>query len=143
MLLRAILPFFDSYLMGITAVKLVAGAYLLWIAYNLLSENNKVRSIHHIWGAVKTIIVVDFMMSLSNVLVIAEAAQSAGGHSDAYAFVGLVLSIQAVAFADKGIMKLKDMFPIIIWASASLLGWVGAEMIISDPLLSNYLECIH
>lgn len=145
-LLRAILLVFASYLMDITAVKLIAGAYLLWIGYALLSENDdehEVESSHHIWGAIKTIIVADFMMSLDNVLAVAAAAQSAGAHSSVYAIAGIILSIPIIVFGAQGIMKLMDKFPVIIWVGAGLLGWVGAEMMISDPLLADYLERVH
>jgi predicted tellurium resistance membrane protein TerC len=33
-------------------------------------------------------------------------------------------------------MSLMDRYPIIIWLGAGLLGWVGAEMIISDPIVA-------
>jgi YjbE family integral membrane protein len=145
-ILRAVLLVFASYLMDITAVKLVAGGYLLWIGYKLLSENDdehEVASSQHIWGAVKTIIIADFMMSLDNVLAVAGAAQSAGTHSNAYAIAGIVLSIPIIVFGAQGIMKLMDKFPIIIWVGAGLLGWVGAEMMISDPLLADYMARVH
>jgi predicted tellurium resistance membrane protein TerC len=32
-----------------------------------------------------------------------------------------------------------DRFPVILWLGAGLLGWVGAEMMITDPILETYL----
>lgn len=144
--LRAILLVFAGYLMGLQWVKLVAGAYLLFIGFKLLMENgdeHEVASSEHIFGAVKTIIVADFMMSLDNVLAVVGASQTAGAHSTVYAIAGIVLSIPVIVFGAQGIMKLMDRFPVIIWLGAGLLGWVGAEMMITDPVLTNYIERVH
>lgn len=144
--LRAILLVFAGYLMGLQWVKLGAGAYLLFIGFKLLMENgdeHEVASAEHIFGAVKTIIVADFMMSLDNVLAVVGASQSAGAHSTAYAIAGIVLSIPVIVFGAQGIMKLMDRFPVIIWLGAGLLGWVGAEMMITDPVLTSYIDRVH
>lgn len=144
--LRAILLIFAGLLMNLTWVKLIAGVYLLYIGYKLLKEsddNHKVEGASHIWGAVKTIIVADFMMSLDNVLAVAGAAQSAGEHSNAYAIAGIVFSIPVIIFGAQGIMKLMDRFPVIVWLGAGLLGWVGAEMIISDPISQGTVDSLH
>jgi YjbE family integral membrane protein len=145
-LLRAVLLAFAGLLMGLTWVKLIAGAYLLYIGFNLLMENgddHEVASAEHILGAVKTIIIADFMMSLDNVLAVVAASQSTGAHSTAYAISGIVLSIPVIIFGAQGIMKLMDRFPIIIWLGAGLLGWVGAEMMITDPVLEGYITRVH
>jgi YjbE family integral membrane protein len=144
--LRAILLVFAGLLMGLTWVKLIAGAYLLYIGFNLLMENgddHEVQSAEHIWGAIKTIIVADFMMSLDNVLAVVAASQSAGAHATAYAIAGIVFSIPVIVFGAQGIMKLMDRFPVIIWLGAGLLGWVGAEMMITDPVLHDYITRVH
>ncbi len=141
-LLRAILLVFAGYLIGLTWVKLLAGAYLLFIGYQLLmnsDDDHEVSSAEHILGAIKTIIVADFMMSLDNVLAVVGASQTAGQHSTLYAIAGIVLSIPVIVFGATGIMKLMDRFPVIIWLGAGLLGWVGAEMMITDPVLSGYI----
>ena len=144
--LRAILLVFAGYLMGLSWVKLVAGAYLLFIGYKLLmdsDDDHNVKSANNIWGAVQTIIVADFMMSLDNVLAVVGASQSAGEHSTAYAIAGIVLSIPIIVYGATAIMKLMDRFPVIIWLGAGLLGWVGAEMMITDPVLHGYIERVH
>ncbi|MEY2632119.1 MAG: hypothetical protein RIR00_773 [Pseudomonadota bacterium] len=144
--LRAILLVFASALMGLTYVKLFAGAYLLYIGYKLLMDSDDEHDINapdRIFDAIKTIIVADFMMSLDNVLAVVAAAQSAGDHSTAYAIAGIVLSIPIIIYGAQGIMKLMDRFPVIIWMGAGLLGWVGAEMMITDPVLADYITRVH
>jgi YjbE family integral membrane protein len=145
-ILRAVLLVFAGFFIGLPWVKLLAGAYLLYIGFKLLMDSgdeHEVASADHIVGAVKTIIVADFMMSLDNVLAVVGASQSAGEHATVYAIAGIVLSIPVIVFGAQGIMKLMDRFPLIIWLGAGLLGWVGAEMIITDPLLESYITRVH
>lgn len=144
--LRAILLVFAGALMGMSYVKLGAGAYLLYVGYKLLMESDDDESVSaqdRVWAAVKTIIVADFMMSLDNVMAVAGAAQSAGAHSNMYAILGIVLSIPIIVFFSQGIMKMMDRFPVIVWFGAGLLGWVGAEMMISDPALESIVAAGH
>lgn len=144
--LRAILLVFAGFLMGLSWVKFIAGAYLLYIGYKLLMDSDgehNVGSPERTFDAVKTIIVADFMMSLDNVLAVVGAAQGAGAHSTIYAIAGIIISIPVIIFGATGIMKLMDKFPVIIWMGAGLLGWVGAEMMISDPVLEGYITRVH
>lgn len=144
--LRAILLVFAGYLMGLTWVKLIAGAYLLYIGFKLLMESGdepEIEAPGRVLDAVKTIVVADFMMSLDNVLAVVGAAQGTGEHGIAYAIGGIVLSIPIIVFGAQGIMKLMDRFPVIIWLGAGLLGWVGAEMMITDPVLADYVTRVH
>jgi YjbE family integral membrane protein len=144
--LRGILLVFAGYLIGLSYIKLLAGAYLLYIGYQLLMESEgdpDVESPERTFDAVKTIIVADFMMSLDNVLAVVAAAQGAGEHSNWYAIGGIVFSIPIIVFGAQGIMRLMDRFPIIMWLGAGLLGWVGAELMITDPVLQNYITTVH
>jgi YjbE family integral membrane protein len=144
--LRAILLVFAGFLMAIPYVKLVAGAYLLYLGYKLLVENDgshDVPAADRVFTAVKTIIVADFMMSLDNVLAVTAAANTAGAHSTMYAIAGIVLSIPVIIFGASGLTGLMSKFPVIVWLGAGLLGWVGAEMIITDNLVAGYIDGLH
>lgn len=144
--MRAILLVFAGLLMGMSYIKFFAGAYLLYVGYKLLmtsDDDHAVGSPDRLWAAIKTIIIADFMMSLDNVMAVAGSAQAAGEHSTWYAIFGIVLSVPIIIFFSQGIMKLMDRFPVIIWMGAGLLGWVGAEMMITDPVLTNYLARVH
>lgn len=141
--LRAILLVFAGMLIGIPYIKLIAGAYLLYLGYKLMTDNDgehNVPAADRVMTAIKTIIVADFMMSLDNVLAVTAAAESAGAHSTMYAIAGIILSIPIIVFGANGLMGLMKKFPIIVWLGAGLLGWVGAEMVISDPLLKDYMD---
>lgn len=144
--LRAVLLLFAGMLLGVSYVKFFAGAYLLYVGYKLLAESDDDESVDspdRLWAAIKTIIIADFMMSLDNVMAVAGAAQSAGEHSNIYAVGGIILSIPIIIFFSQGIMKMMDRFPVIVWIGAGLLGWVGAEMMITDPALEGYLTRVH
>lgn len=144
--LRAILLAFAGFIMGVPYVKLVAGAYLLYLGYKLLTAEegeHDVPAADRMLTAVKTIIVADFMMSLDNVLAVAAAATSAGEHSTLYAIAGIVFSIPVIVFGANALTSLMSKFPIIVWFGAGLLGWVGAEMIVSDPLLAARVDNLH
>lgn len=139
--LRAVLLVFATFLLGVPFLKLVAGAYLVFIGYKLLTtheEEPDVAQKDTIWGAVWTIIVADFMLSLDNVMAVAGAA-SGTEHSTIYAIAGIVLSIPVIVYGAKYLSGLMDKFPVIIWIGAAMLGVVGAEMLVSDPMFVEYI----
>lgn len=139
--LRAVLLVFATLLMGVPFLKIVAGAYLLWIGYSLLTSHDEPHEVAQkdtIWGAVWTIIVADFMLSLDNVMAVAGAATSAGEHSTIYAIGGIVLSIPIIIYGAKYLSGLMDRFKIIVWIGAAMLGLVGAEMVVSDASFIAY-----
>jgi YjbE family integral membrane protein len=145
--LRAVLLAFAGFIMAVPFVKLVAGAYLLYLGYKLLNESGADEEPHvtpsdRVFTAVKTVIIADFMMSLDNVLAVAAAANGAGQHSTLYAIAGIVLSIPVIVFGANMLMGFINKFPVIVWVGAGLLGWVGAEMIFSDPKLASVMAAV-
>lgn len=143
--LRALLLVFAGFLMGVPYIKLIAGAYLLFLGYKLLVANGEdaghnITPADKVLTAVKTILVADFMMSLDNVLAVAGAAQGAGEHSTAYAIAGIALSIPVIVFGASALVGVMNRFPIIVWAGAGLLGWVGIEMVVTDPVLASFSQ---
>jgi YjbE family integral membrane protein len=139
--LRAILLVFATFLLGVPYLKLVAGAYLVYIGYSLLTSHEDAHEVEQkdtIWGAVWTIIVADFMLSLDNVMAVAGAA-SGTEHSTIYAIAGIVLSIPVIVYGAKYLTGWMEKFPIIIWFGAAMLGVVGAEMVVSDAHFISYI----
>lgn len=142
-LIRGLLLAIAGLVMGIPFVKVIAGAWLFYIGYNLLVDNGEDHDVtpsDSLWGAVKTIIIADIVMSVDNVMAVASAAESTGQHSTIYAVAGIVFSIPIIVLGAKIIMKMMDRFPIIIWGGAGLLGWIGAEMIISDSKMHDLIS---
>lgn len=141
-LLRIILLVFASQLIELSYIKLIAGAYLIFIGYSLLVSNEETHAIDastSMRAAIQTILVADFMMSLDNVLAVVAAAQGTGSHSTFYAIAGILITIPVIIYGAQYIIKIMDRYPIIIWIGAGLLGWVGAEMMVTDLVLKPHL----
>ncbi|MDO8412847.1 MAG: TerC family protein [Gallionellaceae bacterium] len=140
--LRVILTFFAVGLLSLPYIKLLGAVLLLWIGIKLLipeeehDPSSKIKADTHLWGAVKTIIVADFVMSLDNVIGVAGAAK---GHFGLLVF-GLLISIPMIVWSSQLILKLMDRFPIIIVAGGALLGFVAGEMLLTDVLVKEWVE---
>ena len=125
-----------AYLLTLPYLEVIGSALLLWIGIKLLSEDaeeGEVKRSASFWGAVRTIIIADIVMSLDNVLGMAGAAK---GHLGML-FVGMVITIPLILFGSALIMKLMNRFPVFITFGAGLLGWVAGEMAIADPLIEH------
>lgn len=143
--LRAILLVFATMLLAVPYLKIFAGAYLIYIGYKLLVENESEHEVAQkdtMWGAMTTIIVADLLMSLDNVMAVAGVA-TGSEHSTIYAIAGIVLSIPIIIYGAKYLMKWMEQYPIIIWIGAGMLGWVGAEMIVSDAFFGTLSNTVH
>lgn len=144
-LLRVVLIFFAMSLLALPYLKLVGAALLLWIGVKLLApdddEHGNLQASDKLLGAIKTIIVADFIMSVDNVIGIAGAAQSSGqqGHQMPLVILGLLVSIPIIVWGSSVVLKLMDRFPLIITAGGMLLGWIAGTLAVSDPALSHYL----
>jgi YjbE family integral membrane protein len=143
--LRIVLIFFAMSLLKLPFLKLVGALLLLWIGVKLLmpddGEHGDLQASDKLLGAIKTIIVADFVMSVDNVIGIAGAAQGAGheGHQMPLVIFGLLVSIPIIVWGSTLVLKLMDRFPIIITAGGMLLGWIAGTLAVSDPAVSAYL----
>ena len=141
--LRVILIFFALTLLAIPFLKLVGAILLVWIGIKLLAPEHddghgNITGSDKLWGAVKTVIVADLVMSVDNVIAIAGAAQGAGqGHQMPLVIFGLLVSIPIIVWGSQLVIKLMDRFPMIITAGGMLLGWIAGTMAVSDPALAN------
>lgn len=142
--LRIVLTFFAVSLLALPYLKLIGAMLLLWIGIKLIlpeeehGEGN-IKAEANLWGAVKTIIVADFVMSLDNVLGVAGAA-----HGNPMLLIfGLLVSIPLIAWSSQLVLKLIDRFPYIIYAGGALLGYVAGEMLVSEALFKPWVESQH
>ena len=131
--LRLVLTLFAALVMDLPWLKLVGALLLLWIAIKLLlpeeEDGHEINSSSHLWGAVKTIIVADFVMSLDNVIGVAGAAHG----SFVLLLFGLAVSIPLIVWSSQLIMQAMERWPVIVVFGAGLLGFVSGEMMFSDP----------
>jgi YjbE family integral membrane protein len=141
--LRVILIFFALQLLAIPFLKIVGALLLVWIGVKLLApdhddDHGNIQGSDKLWGAVKTIIVADLVMSIDNVIAIAGAAGNAGaGHQMPLVVFGLLVSIPIIVWGSQLVIKLMDRFPIIITAGGMLLGWIAGSMLVTDPAFVN------
>lgn len=143
--LRVILIAFALTLLQVPFLKLVGGALLVWIGVKLLvpedeDEHGNIKASDKLWGAVKTVIVADLVMSIDNVIAIAGAAQGAGEHAQLPLVIfGLIVSIPIIVWGSQLVLKLMDRFPMIITLGGMLLGWIAGTMAHTDPAVVAYL----
>jgi YjbE family integral membrane protein len=139
--LRVVLTFFAVNLLSLPYLKLVGALLLIWIGIKLIRPDGEygadsIQADTRLLGAVKTILVADFVMSLDNVLGVAAAA-----HGNIILLVfGLLVSIPLIAWSSQLALKLIDRFPVIIYAGGALLGYVAGEMLVSEALFYPLVE---
>jgi YjbE family integral membrane protein len=142
--LRIVLTFFAVSLLALPYLKLVGAVLLLWIGIKLIlpeeeHDASSIKADTRLFGAIKTIIIADFVMSLDNVLGVAAAAK---GNVSLLVF-GLLISIPMIAWSSQLVLKLIDRFPFIIYAGGALLGYVAGEMLVSEALFATIVETRH
>jgi len=142
---RVVLTFFAVSLLALPYLKVVGAFLLLWIGIKLILPEEEghgegsIRAEANLWGAVKTIIIADFVMSLDNVLGVAAAAK---GNVLLLVF-GLLVSIPLIAWSSQLVLKLIDRYPFIIYAGGALLGYVAGEMLVGEALFKSLVEVHH
>ena len=138
-ILRVILTFFAVYLLGLPWLKIIGAALLFWIGIKMLipeEDETDLDGHEHLWAAIKTIIVADFVMSLDNVLGVAAAAKG----NLVLLVLGLAISIPLIIYGSTLILRLMNRFPVIITLGGGVLGWVAGEMLVTDPVISGWVE---
>ena len=143
-ILRVVLIAFALALLAIPYLKIVGALLLLWIGVKLLQpeadDDHTISSSDKLWGAVKTVIIADLVMSVDNVLAIAGAAQGAHqSHQLPLVIFGLLVSIPIIVGGSQLVLKLMERFPVVITLGAMLLGWIAGQMAYSDPAIQPYL----
>ncbi|MFC4307924.1 TerC family protein [Steroidobacter flavus] len=135
--LRIVLIFFALKLLALPYVKIVGALLLLWIGIKLLREeggdDHDVHAADHLFGAIRTIVVADAVMSIDNVIAVAAAAK---GDIGLVAF-GIVISVPIIVWGSKLVLKLMDRFPWVITIGAGLLGWIAGGMLLHDVALHS------
>jgi YjbE family integral membrane protein len=137
--LRVLLTIVAVQLLKIPFLQGLGGLLLVWIALQLLLEDDAEEGEHKahggLMGAVKTILIADVVMSLDNTLAIAGVAKG----NWTLLIVGLALSIPLIVLGSTLIMKTMDRFPIVVYVGAALIAWTAGEMIDSDKAVQPWL----
>lgn len=138
--LRVALTIFAVALLTIPYLKLIGGVLLVWIGIKLIipddGDDHEIDASITLSGAIKTIIVADFVMSLDNVIGVAAAAKD----SILLIVFGLIVSIPIIVGGSQIILKLMERFPIIITLGGMLLGYIAGDMIVRDPAIAEWVK---
>jgi YjbE family integral membrane protein len=128
-----------TYLMAMPFLRLAGGAVLLWIAVQLLAEEQEeqaqISQGATLWAAVRIIVVADVVMSLDNVLAIAGIAKG----NIALLTIGLAVSVPLVIFGSALLVSVMDRFPLLVTAGAVLIGYVAGDVAVGDPALAPWI----
>jgi YjbE family integral membrane protein len=122
---------------------IIGAVLLLWIGVKLMlpedegHADGKAAS-SHLWGAVRTIVIADAVMSLDNVIAIAAAAN---GHILLIA-IGLIISVPLIIYGSTLVLKVLIRFPILVTLGGGLLGWIAGEISLSDPAIHAWAETL-
>jgi len=140
--LRCVLTLGAIALLNVPFLRTVGAVLLIAIAYQLLMDN-KDKSSHTqaastLAGAVWTIVVADFVMSLDNVLAVAAVADG----DTALLIIGIVMSIPIIIWGSSFIMRMLDKLPGLVYLGGGLLGYTAAEMAMGDPGWKPYLHLL-
>jgi len=134
--LRILFCLVITWLLTIPYLKAFGGVMLLYIGVKLVipegeSHSNGIEATAHMWGAIRTILIADAVMSLDNVVAIAAAAHG----SVVLIALGLVISIPLIVSGSQIMLRVLNRFPILVVLGAGLLGWIAGEILASDPAL--------
>ena len=134
--LRVTLTSIAALLLGLPALKAIGGAVLLWIAVRLLepaTPETEARAATSLAGAIGTILLADFIMSLDNVLGVAAAS-----HGDVPLLIfGLLVSMAILMIGGSIFANLLDRLWWLAYLGAAVIAWTGADMIQDDGLVNQ------
>jgi YjbE family integral membrane protein len=135
--LRVALTTFAARLLAVPYLQIAGGLFILWIALKVLIDAATPADESHaprrFWQAIWYIVIADVTMSTDNILAIAGAS-----HGDFWLILfGLAVSIPFVVLSSNLLANLMDRFPALIYLGAAILGQVGGEMLLTDPLVTH------
>ncbi|QWD62832.1 TerC family protein [Polynucleobacter sp. MWH-UH25E] len=143
-ILRVVLTVTAVQLLTLPYLKIIGAILLVYIGVQLLADSDdegEMEGSSNIWGAIRTILVADLVMSLDNVLAVAAAAQKGPEETRlALLIIGLGLSIPLIIFGSTMLLKVMDRFPIIITLGAGLLGLLAGGMLVEDPAIKESMQ---
>jgi YjbE family integral membrane protein len=139
-LIRVAVTFLAAKLLEVEYVQFAGGAFVVWIAVKVLrdakSEEPPAVTPGELWRAIGSIVVADLTMSTDNILAVAGASK---GNVWLILF-GLALSIPLVVSSSTFLAFIMDKYPVTMYLGVAILGRVGGEMMLGDPLVRRLLH---
>ena len=126
-------------LLQVPFLQFVGGLLLVWIAIRLVRParpgESDVRHGASLREAIWIIVLADVTMSLDNVLAIAAAARG----DFLLVMFGIGLSLPLVIWGAGLLAQLMNRYAWIVWLGGGVLGYVAAEMGLSDSIVRKWL----
>jgi YjbE family integral membrane protein len=133
--LRIGLTAIAAFLLQLRGLQAAGGLLLIWIAVKLLKQEEEshegLKSAATMKGAIVTILLADFIMSLDNVLAVAGASE---GHLGLLVFA-LLLSMGILMFLGSLVADLVTRLWWLAYVGSGVIAWTGAAMLFEDPLV--------
>ena len=143
--LRLIFSVFIVELMAVPYIKIIGALLLLWIGVKMIvpehgghGNGGGGSGNGSIWGAIRTIIIADAVMSLDNVIAIAAAANG----NILLIGLGLAMSVPLIIYGSTLILHVFIRYPILIVAGAGLIGWIAGEIWLTDPAIADWTHAL-
>jgi YjbE family integral membrane protein len=140
-LMRILLTLFALQLLSLPWLKLIGAVFLVWIGAQLFCDEEETETLSaesSLFGAMRTILIADLVMSLDNVMGVAGAANAAPEDArNVLLVLGLGISIPVVAFGSGVMLGFMKRWPVIVTMGAMLLGWIAGEMAATDPFVAG------
>ncbi len=130
---------FISYLLEIPVLRAVFGVLLFWIAYKLMQpqdESDDVKAAGNLLQAIRIIVIADIIMSFDNIVAVAAVTNG----NFVLMSIGLAIGIPMVVYGATLLVKLLNRFPVIVPGAAALIGFVGAEIMLADPVWAAWIQ---
>lgn len=141
---RIVLTIAAVQLLNLPYLKIIGAIALIWIGVQLLADGDgeaETQAHPSVWGAIRTILLADLVMSLDNVIAVAAAAQKGPEETRLLLLIiGLGLSIPLIIFGSTILLKAMNRFPIIITLGAGLLGLLAGDMLAGDPIIKGLIQ---
>ena len=133
--LRILLTAIAEFLLQVRGLQLAGGMLLLWIAIKLLKQEEEshegIRAAATMAGAVTTILLADFIMSLDNVIGVAGASEG----NLALLIFGLLLSMGILMFMGSLVAELINRLWWLAYVGSGVIAWTGSAMLFEDPFI--------
>jgi YjbE family integral membrane protein len=141
--LRILLTTVASLLLQIPLLKLAGGVALTVIAIKLTiaksaaaSDDFSREKVEALWPTVSTIIAADLVMSVDNVIALAAVAQG----NILLLTLGLLMCVPLLIFGSLFVTALLKRYPLLIRGGGAMLGWIGGDIAISDPMIAAWVN---
>jgi len=140
--LRCVLTIGAAIMLDIPFLQTAGALLLIVIAMKLVLERReheeRSRPASSLAGAIWTIVVADFVMSLDNVLAVAAVADG----DVVMLVIGIAMSIPIIIWGSSFMMRLLDRLPVLAYAGGALLAYTAGEMLLHDEGMKRILPAM-